>query len=43
MYVLMLLYSDPVRELMNRDFLDDPVYKYRTVNRASKDCGPLML
>ena len=47
---LLLLYpafvvanSDEVRERMNREFIDDPVYNYETVNRASKACGPLVL
>ena len=43
MHACIMLYSDPVRERMNKEFLDDPVYNYETVNRASKACGPLVL
>lgn len=31
-----------VRELMKRDFLSRPSFKFETVNHASKACGPLV-
>ena len=33
---------DEARDRMKRDYLDNPVYNYEKVNKASKACGPLV-
>ena len=34
--------TKPLRDLMKRDFLSRPTFKFETVNHASKACGPLV-
>lgn len=34
--------TKPLRQRMQRDYLDQPEYNFETMNRASKACGPLV-
>ena len=40
---IMLLCSDPFRECLNREFVDDLAYNSEIVKRASKSFVPLVL